>query len=132
PYVPREDSVNQQVLRPEAPTHEHWWRRVGEIASALMRIDKRDSAHDDPALYIDERTPLTNGLQVGVLAQSTNPVVVTSIITYSQNASATLNIGDRSIPVPQGLFVFSDILMFVNEALTITLTTTISGSMFLE
>lgn len=124
----------EQINRPLAPGkyhEEHWWKLLCDIRAALIEQYKFTLKSTDVETLIDEYA-YTNGLQLTVPAQTQNPVVITSIIVYSQNSGATLMIEDRPIPVPQGLSQLTSINMFRREGRSATLTATAAGNLFVE
>lgn len=96
-------------------------------------MDIRDSQRDDITLIIDEYVPqLVNALSLTVPCQVTNPVIIESIIAYSSAGAATIQIGDRVIPIPMGLSNLQGLAIIRNTNLNAILTTANAGTLFLE
>lgn len=127
----------QDDMRPEIPTHidhKHWWNLIGRILGALRRLDMRDASREDITLIVDEYLPAQSGVtQISIPPQVQNPVIIETILAYSSAGTATLQIGDRLIPIPMGSLVNMQGLQIIrNDARPSVLTTGTAGTLFLE
>lgn len=120
--------------RPVVPEPHHWWRRIGEILTMLRHLVEHVQTRDSFELAIDEYSTLqsTAMASLTVPAQTINPVLITGFITYSSASAATVMIGDRVIPVPQGLFVATSLQMIRREKQDSLLVPTTPGQLYLE
>lgn len=110
----------------------HWWARIHDIIAYLARSEAREVRRNDPHLLIDEHAAVTNGTQVVTYSPTIDHALITSIICYSQNSGAVLQIGLRQIPVVQGLTVISGIDMLVRGQAAFWLTPSVAGNLYVE
>lgn len=124
--------IEDQTSRPEQPhVHSHhFWRRLGDIFAVLARMDKRGADAEDLNLIVDEYGSVA-GTSLMVMAQTTNPVIIESIIIQSIGGTAVLQIADRApIAIAAGLTVISSISLLRKEQANSTLIG--SGTTFLS
>jgi hypothetical protein len=97
------------------------------------RVLAKDGDSFIPNIFVDE---FTVGANTGTLLQLTTnfdtPIMIQSIITLFGGTSATLQIGDRIIPLSPNAPSISGIAMIVNKSNKIILTGQAIGPMFIE
>ena len=126
-------STDARPISEPVITSHHFWNLISRIRASLRRMDIRDSQRDDITLIIDEYVPpMQNATTLTVPCQVTNPVIIESILAYSSAGAATIQIGDRIIPIPQGLSNLQGLTIIRNTNLNAILTTAAAGTIFLE
>lgn len=129
--------MTDQLTRPDSPphsgiTHEHWWHRIGELGLTLQRIYYFLVSRDDVKLLIDEYGSQANAISLQVNADTLAPTVITSILAYSQNSTATLVIGQRSMVLNQGWTNLLGLQMIRRNNTPAVLTAGVAGALYLE
>lgn len=124
-------SVQYERPTPEILPH-HWWKRIGDIAHAVMRLDARDASRGTLQLMVDEYAQGSGVTTISVGPQTNNPVLITSIFVVCSSGTGSVQIEDRIIPVVQGTTSFMGLSMIRREARAATLTTATPGNLYME
>lgn len=128
--------MTHPITLPDSPPIDnphHWYRLISDIRLFLARADRRATIEANVNRLIDEYAFGANVTQIVVNPQVLNPILVTSIIAVSSAATATITIGMRQIPIPQGTTVINDISMQLRpKEYPLILATAVAGNLYLE
>lgn len=122
------------ALPADHPIHNpaHWWQALTDIRTLLSRINTRDSRKVDLRVHVDEFQSIPSDTFLQLQPTSSDSVLVSSVIVASGNSGGVLRIGDRVIPVPQGITVLSALDLILRGQVAVTLTATVAGALFVE
>lgn len=122
------------ALPADHPIHNpaHWWQALTDIRTLLSRINTRDSRKVDLRVHVDEFQSIPSDTFLQLQPTSSDSVLVSSVIVASSNSGGVLRIGDRVIPVPQGVTVLSALDLILRGQVAVTLTATVAGALFVE
>jgi hypothetical protein len=81
---------------------------------------------------VDERLYLNNAAALTLQPQSRNLELITSMLAQITNGPATLTIGDRVLPLPQGVTYWNGLSWFVTYEQARTLVQASAGVISLE